>query len=481
MKKLSNFINEANVTKETKIQETLSCLFFDAWFNLDNDFDNIEDLVEYYENHEDLVSQIASTCGLTLSDYNDFFLIGDKKGTQKTKTKEWQESFIYQCESFENWIKKHPSFNDNLVFIHHDSAAGVRNGKLERGWNITKRVDIGVKKYGYTDKDNYQKADIYAVVNKIDVTPEDDISKEITYWVQSIEGKESDKFVGISLKKIGRVLTNIHTYGLDQLTISVDQESVKFDMRMFENVKFDLSKGIIEPGIISSSIKFDINIDDEINPCSIDIRADGKGVKGHANKDPHVSFSSSIGTQIKIPGAGAQGGRAQSLISKWLKSDMKANRINGSKEYENKLQIIKNDLESNGIKFDAILDEQAKKLLDFLTVNDSVISNLYKSFEKDKSIESIQPFLNELKLNVEGKSLEDIMIMLYNATKWHNITWKSLCVYEAIAERIKENGLTETIKTIYQYGKGISSNDSDNHLPYVLIGEHKMKSLRDVL
>ena len=47
MKKLSNFINEANVTKETKIQETLSCLFFDAWFNLDNDFDNIEDLVEY--------------------------------------------------------------------------------------------------------------------------------------------------------------------------------------------------------------------------------------------------------------------------------------------------------------------------------------------------------------------------------------------------------------------------------------------------
>lgn len=480
MKKLVNFINEANMTKETMIQETLTCLFFDAWFNLDDKFDNTNDIVEYYNSHKDLVSKLASTVGLTIDDYDGLFLDLNAKGKSSAKAKQWQNSFIYQCESFENWIKEHKSFDGDLVFVHHDSSAALHNGNIESGWTIARRVDVGTKKFGYKDKDTYQKADIYAIVNKIDASPEDDIAEEVSYWIKSVDDKSSDKFVGISLKKLGRVLGHVHTYGIDQPTATIDPKSIKFKFDIFDGVEFDPSKGVLKPGIITTSIYFDLNDGHDTKNCRIDIRANSKGPK-HAMKDPHVSYSAAVTVEMAVTGAKALAGKAQSLVSEWIGDKMESCKTKGTADYAGKLSYIKSVLSSEGVDFNISLDDSTTKFLNFLSANNAKILEMYKAFEDNgKSLDSIKPYLDELGLNMKG-SINDIMADLYASTKWHNISWKILYDVEAIATYSKEHGINEAIGQIYKTCKGISGKGSKPRLPYVLIGENRMSSLKDIL
>jgi hypothetical protein len=467
---LESLFLEANMAKETLIQETLTCMFFDAWFNMDERFDNINEIVEYYNANKDLIEKIASGAGLTINDYDALFLDLNTKGKSSAKAKQWQNSFIYQCESFENWINSHKSFDTDLVFVHHDTSIAVHNGKIENGWGIADRVDIGTKKFGYKDKDIYQKADIYAIVNKIGNTPEDDISEEVSYWVKSINGETSDKFVGISLKKLGRALGHVHTYGIDQSVINIDPKSINFKFDIFNNVEFDPAQGVLKPGIVTTSVFFDFDDGQEKKECKIDIRANSKGPK-HAMIDPHVSYGAAVTVEMAMKGAKALAGKAQSLISEWIGEKMESAKTKGSADYKSKLNYIKSIFASEGVDFDVTLDDATTKFLNFLSANNEKIMDMYKSFEKNgKNLESIQPYLDELGINMDG-SIKDIMDVLYASTKWHNVSWKILCDVEAIATYTKQHGINEAITQIYKTCKGISGKDSKPHLPYVLIGE----------
>lgn len=477
MKTLSTYLTESlqnilegNAAKETLIQETLTCFFFDAWFNLHETFDNNEELADYYKEHTDVISQIASIVGLSLDDYDKFLLVQNKSGRYTPVARDWQNSFIYQCESFEKWIGNHPSFSHNLTFVHHDSKIGVKCGGISKNWSIAQRVDVGTKKYHFGDKDKYQKADIYAVVDNIDVKPEDDINDEVTYWTQSIEGKESDTFVGISLKKLGKTLSKVHTYGLDQMTLTVDEKSVKFNFDIFGNVKFDPSNGIINPGLLTSTIDFDIDTDGETHSCEFAIRANSKGPE-HAMKDPHVSWSAATTAELKMTGAKAMAGKCASLVSSWIPGRVNDCKDKSSAEYMKKMNVIASNMGIAGVSFNNSMSPDAITLLDFLAENNKVISDLYKAFEKGpKTLETIRPYLVEMGIKTDD-NIKDVMNMLYAATKWQNIAWRILCMIEAISIHVKNDGLNQTILQLYTTSKGISQNETDIHLPYVLIGE----------
>lgn len=473
-----NDIFENNAVKTTLIQELLTCVFFDAWFNIKERFNNTEDIYWYYKENITLIQTLCAmqNSGLKIEDFDDFM------NTTK-KSKDWQKSFIFQCKSFENWIKKHKSFDNELTFVHHDTSIGIFNRTVTTGWNIAERVNKGTKKFGYKDKDLYQKADIYAVVNKIDNTPEEDIIGEIVYWVNAISNNSEDKFVGISLKKLNKAISNVHTYGLDNSVDAIEEGSVTFNIDTFNKITFNPLLGNITTGVITTYIGFKVNSSDgENSEYDLSIKSNGKGVE-HATKDPWVSYIAPVTTELKKKNSTAQSGKAQSLINDWLEENndisdkdvLKSNNCKGkgSEDFLKKWKYIYSVLNKEKIVFSSVFSQEAIQLLNFLSNNYIKIDEVYKTFQDKKSDEeSIKSKIDEIPgLEIDKtKSLDEIMVMLYNITKWYNVSWKILNVYYIIAKQIEKNGLNKTILDMYNYSKGINTNDKDLKLPYVLLG-----------
>ena len=485
-----NDIFENNAVKTTLIQELLSCVFFDAWFNMDNKFDKTEDIYEYYKRNLTLIQNICamSNSKLKIKDFDDFM-------NPTKKSKDWQKSFIFQCKSFENWIKNHPSFKPGeLTFVHHDTHIGIFKSSVSTGWQIAERVNKGVKKFGYPKKDLYQKADIYAVVNKIDNTPEKDIESEVVYWINALSNNSKDKFVGISLKKLSKSISNVYTFGLDNSVEAIEDGTVTFKIDTFNINTFNPAAGDIVPGIITTYIHFNVNESygensDFIERSEYDIfvKSNGKGVE-HATKDPLASYIAPVTTELKKKNSSAQSGKAQSLINDWLEENndidkdvLKSNNCKG-KGPEDFLSIHKyicsvlDNLNNEKISsYSFNFTPQAIQLLNFLSNNYIKIDEVYKTFKDkngdEKSVLSKIKEISVLKEIDKTKSFKEIMVMLYNITKWYNVSWKILNVYYIIAKQIEKNGLNKTILDIYNYSKGISSKDKDLNLPYVLIGQ----------
>lgn len=482
-----NDIFENNAVKITLIQELLSCVFFDAWFNMKNKFDKTEDIYKYYKENLTLIQNICavSKSRLNIKDFDDFM-------NQTKKSKDWQKSFIFQCKSFENWIENHPSFNHELTFVHHDTSIGIFKTSVSTGWLIAERVNNGTKKFGYKKKDLYQKADIYAVVNKtvntpdeIDNIPEKDIESEVVYWRNALLNNGEDEFVGISLKKLSKSISNVHTFGLDKSVEAIEDRSVKFEINTFNNIIFNPSAGVITPGVITTYIHFNVNSSEEDkSEYDIFVKSNGKGVE-HAKKDPWLSYIAPVTTELKKKNSSAQAGKAQSLINDWLEENndidkdvLKSNNCKGkgSEEFLNIHRYICDVLNKEKISSCSFnFTPQAIQLLEFLKNNYEKIDEVYKTFkDKKEDEESVLSKIKEipgLKEIDKIKSFEEIMVMLYNITKWYNVSWKILNVYYIIAKQIEKNGLNKTILDIYNYCKGVNSNDKDLNLPYVLIGQ----------
>lgn len=473
-----NGIFENNAVKTTLIQELLTCVFFDAWFNLKKVFNKHEDIYNYYKENMSLIQNICafSDLKLKMEDFDDFM-------NQSKKSKDWQKSFIFQCKSFENWIEKHKSFKSALTFVHHDTSIGIFNRTVKKGWNIAERVNKGTKEFGYKDKDLYQKADIYAVVNEIDITPEEDIAGEIVYWVNALSNNDKDKFVGISLKKLSKAISNVHTYGLDNSIDSIEDGSITFKIDTFNHITFNPLAGDISPGLITTYIYFKVNSSDGENSIyELSVKSNGKGAK-HATTDPWVSYIAPVTTELKKKNSSAQSGKAQSLINDWLEKNngisdkdvLKSNNCKGkgSSDFLKKWNYIYSVLNKEKIVFSSIFSQETIQLLDFLSKNYIKIDEVYKTFKDKKGDkDSVLSKINEiegLKIN-ETQSFEEIMIMLYNITKWYNASWKILNIYYIIAKQIEKDGLNKTILDIYNYSKGINTSDKDLKLPYVLLG-----------
>lgn len=457
---LKEFINEKLLdTTRTLIQEVLTCVFFDAYFNLGEKFKTTDDIVAYYTNNEKLITNVAMMIGLSKAEFDEFLIQTNSKGKYDKICLEWQKSFLFQCESFEKWVKKHPSFSKNLVFVHHDTSIGVHKGNINGGWSITKRVDVGKSKFGFSDKDEYQKADIYAIVNDVNMTPEEDISNEVTYWIQSIEGKESDTFVGISLKKLKKPLTNVHTYGLDQDVLVVKEGSVECRFPLFDGVKY--AKNDFKAGTTTSEIRFVMEFGDGEHDAIFAIRSNGKDASKHAHVDPKASFGVPTTTELKIKNAGAQAGKCQSLISSWFVTNSKDYNIAA---YDGMLSNINTAFPN----IPSSLPNDAKLLLDYLYVNHDSILNIYKMYEKNGGIDAVSSNLEELGFAPTEKTID----MLYDATKWEVALFKILQSLEAISVRAKKSSVENVLEEMVKYAKGIGDED-DLRLPYVLVGESK--------
>jgi hypothetical protein len=222
--------------------------------------------------------------------------------------------------------------------------------------------------------------------------------------------------------------------------------------------------------------------DGENSEYELSVKSNGKGEK-HAMTDPWVSYASPVTTELKKKKSSAQSGKAQSLINNWLEENndisdkdvLKSNNCKGkgAQDFEKKWKYIYDVLRKEKVDFSFEFSIGAKQLLDFLSINYIKIDEVYKTYKETKGDkESVLSKIDEIPgLEIDKtQSFEQIMVMLYNITKWYNASWKILNIYYIIAKQIEKNGLNETILGIYNYSKGINTNDKDLKLPYVLIG-----------
>lgn len=462
MKSLYNYlIFEGSATENTKIQETLSCVFFDGYFNSGAPFTSTDDLMKYYSDNTSLIEEIAAAAHLDIDKYNSFIAAKNQRGTQYTKScLDWQKSFLYQCESLRKWISQHRSFNEELIFIHHDTKIGIHNGQIEQGWGIVERVNGGSKKYHYPNKDAYQKADIYMVSAKLNPNPEGDINDEISYWIRSLEGKTSEKFIGISLKKLNRPLQNIPEVGVNQKTFTVDPSTIKCDIPIFDDVVFK-DPSDITPGKLTAKIIFDLDDGDHSSTYNINIRSSRCG-PNHHDKDPHVSYRMTTTVELKEENGVANKGKLTNLIKQWNNNEV-LNDVKGKNwnDYKVKIDTIIKNFSKHKIPVTINPTNQAKDLIDFLAKNYEEIDKIYTDFEKTGE----KPGKSTDDSTIKPESLD--LLTLYNITKWYNVSWTILNIFEIISNKMDDP--SKTIIDMYKYGIGESS-DTDLRLPYVLLG-----------
>lgn len=462
MKPLYNYlILEGSATENTVIQETLSCVFFDGYFNSGAPFTSTDDLMKYYSDNTSLIEEIAAVAHLNIDKYNSFIATKNQRGTQYMKScLDWQKSFLYQCESLRKWISQHHSFNEELIFIHHDTKISIYNGRIEQGWGIVERVNDGSKKYHYPNKDAYQKADIYMVSSKLNSKPENDINDEISYWVRSLEGKTSEKFIGISLKKLNRPLQYVPEVGVNQKTFTVDQSTIKCDIPIFDDVVFK-APGDIAPGKLTAKIIFDLDDGDHGSTYNINIRSNHLG-PNHHDKDPHVSYRMTTTVELKMENDVANKGKLTNLIKQWNNNEV-LNDVKGKNwdDYKAKIDTIITNFGKHKIPVAINPTSQAKDLIDFLAANYAEIDQIYANFEQKGE----KPGKSTDDSTIKPESLD--LLTLYNITKWYNVSWAILNIFEVISNKMGDP--SETIIDMYKYSIGESST-TDLRLPYVLLG-----------
>jgi len=495
MKSLIEYLNEnvapmfearAAADTETMVQEILTCVFFDAFFNKRVDFDTTEDIIEYYESvKKSIIEPIIKMPGVraSLEDFDKLLLSTEAKGKNKVekytkKSEEWQKSFVLQCDAFDSWLNTHKSFHTPMVFVHHDSSIGVINGRATGGWKIADRVDNGVKKYGISEKDVYQKADIYAVCQDTETKPEDDIADEVSYWINSIEGDAKSKFVGISLKKLNSKLSNVHTYGLDHIECSIDPDSIKIINPIFNSTVAGTNLGDSKPGTTSSYLKFDANLAGDLSSCVFDIRTSGADSDSRIvvkSNQAHTCFGVTALGQLRLTGKAAQAGRAQRLISDWAKKEgvsLKRNDDADSSDFKNKFDTIKKMALDNHIVIDDDITSDSLKLIDMIKQNNDKLMDAFKACNKGnhKLTQDMIDACSKMGVTIDESNYVDMYKKLFDLVKWKAATWSILCNYEAIFKHAESSDFKTTLKEMVMFAKGISTSEKDLHLPYVMIG-----------
>jgi len=495
----------SNASKETMIQELMTCVFFDAYFNQNEKFSKVEDIIEYYNKVKDSVIAKLCVSGLKIKDFDGFLLETELKGRGKNKgehytrkAQQWQESFVYQCESFDNWLKDHKSFPaKNLVFLHHDTSLGVRNGQVSSGWSLTDRVDKGVSKAGYSRKDDYQKADIYALTQKVADKPMDDLAQELLYWQQAIDGS-TIPFVGISLKQLIKPLSHVHTYNMDKLSISIDEKTIKLYLPVFDGVQFTKIDQPLKTGGTSSKFSFDATLGDDTMDFVLDIRTSSSGARSRLfnsekkdNKNAYDCFNVTVGTQLNSTKVGGQLGRAQDLLQKWAKEThteytgaVKYNRT--AKEsvwadamtFNKRLQDITAPMMKYHINGDVPkISGSAAALIDWVAVNADVIFDMFTDYNNAEGKTSSRgwnevliPYGEKLGFDINESNYEEILINIFEAVKWKSASWNILSILRVLFAKMKDADASTVLSQMAMFAKGINFDSDKIHLPYVMIG-----------
>lgn len=472
MIRLVDFINESLIIKEasegkTKFQELLSCLFFDACCNKGIIFSDSNDILQYYKKSEKIIKELVSIMGTSKDNFDDII-----------KSKDWVKSYIYQCNSFMNWLKQHKEFKKPLMFSHHDTSIGILEGDVFDDYNIAERVDKGFKLYGISNKDTYQKADIYAIKPYRDPfkSPKSDSTDELAFWEKGIL---DGKFVGISLKQIKHDIHYPDTYNFDEVIITVNPSTTQLKCDVFTNAKVNPKLCEFKIGNVSSEIGFDIEIcnpkrDAEKFRAIFAIRSNSNGAQSHALKNPKVSYATPVTTELRDSKGAAQWGKC----GEWVKSfgDKLPNTINHtSNDFITLINEIKSSFAKYNVQVDINLNPDSIAALDFGGKYNEMIYNLFVNFEQGNVNENnIDNYLKKIGIKRGNKSFEEVMFSLYNFAKWYSITWKMLNTFVCITNIFEKfGGLKEGLEAICYKAKSLKNPSLDAktiQLPYVMLG-----------
>lgn len=453
---------------KTSIQELLSCLFLDLSINKEKMLDEKIIMDEINKNAE----EISEVLSCKKEDVLDF--ANEKKG--------WVKSFKYQVESYKNWVNAgHENFGKDMVFVHHDSKIGYYygimqknkyNNIIERISNFINKVKNNYKTYtkkglkSISDKDFYQKADIYAIKNNSNISDKSDSNEaaEFNQWETWIN---DGVCIGISLKKLTRVISKSKIWNID-----VKKESYEVDPKYIE-VNFPILNS--NPDTIASDDDKDENkittelyfgvIDTSTSPeekhmYKFSIRSNAHGVEGHWNKDPKIFLN--VGTTIELgngkttqgdneygkSGNSANLGKTQTLLTQWiLQAQDEAEEQNkkyfntklaakerNSKNFEFLAKNVNNNLltlgfiEKNNKLFE--IDSNHTALIDRISGNYKNIEIVFKAVsEKNEKIE----------FDSDQQNIYDNLKQYCEEVKWYNVAWVLLVDWYVITNKIIQN------------------------------------------
>lgn len=475
---LEQLVRES-AANETVIQELLTCVYFDCWFNRNIKDENpigLRDRV--FEEASQVMDALGNSVGRGFSegarDLVDFE--NAKKPGDRQKKKDWMLSFWCQCKSFENWLSENPGFTSHfgskpIAFVHHDTKIGVCKGDVSHEWSqVVNRVDRGYKEYRLRDKDTYQKADIYAVLDDSDsASPYEDPIEEITYWANAAMGKSEDAFVGISLKKITRPLTNVHMFNLTETEEVFDASEIEFDVEPFEDVRFN-SPEDFSVGKITSTIKFDLKWLGNDQKKIVSLRSNGFG-DSHIDKSAMSFFHPASTVELSSVGMKAAEGKVVSRVNRMAemigRKTEKDPAVYTASELSVQIVELKNLCSRFGIELSLNMTEDSKNLITFLYDNDQKIREMFTAWDKRKEGDrrTVQMYADGVKWKaIVLKQIEYLLAICHYA---QNITEEHRRNGEQMSY---EGGMFITLFELVKAAKGINVKGDFTHLPYVFLG-----------
>lgn len=414
----------------TAEQEILTCIIFDYVFNQGKEF-NPDTLLEDCKSTIDAITQIRT--GKPFVEICTNFLTD----------KEWKKSFSYQVDTFSNFLKANPQFDGPLHFIHHDTSIDVFNGqaKVTAESKITERVENMYKVYGHRTKDDYQKADIYAVKKAIDnVKGLPTIEEEIAWWSQMFTDGE---VLGISLKKLGSAVSKPKVYNLKDISENATVTSVKLEFNPFKGMTFENEKKF-KKGIVSAKFDFNVDWDEEKESFSINIRSTGKAVTVGATKK----------------GAKAQQGNCTNFLKRTTEGliTYHENTRISADEIEKALNDLRNKFVPLGLKENMVptMTDDARRCIDWL-YNDA--ENIDANYKGNKDIEDLIWWRDVIVKQI------DYLNAIFELT----LKEKELAIKRGIEVEGPES-LLFCMWTLLKGCKGINQDNDNTHLPYLMIG-----------
>ena len=450
-------------------QEILSCFFFDACCNGGLSSFDEENFIKYFDDNKNLIENAIrenTNSKIELNSIDGFNNI--------VKNKSYLKSFIYQCKSYKNWLTTEIGKKFiNAAFVHHDTKitfykGNVSSDKFNEPINL---VDEFINKFKsnhklktlkskgedipITDKDFYQKADIYAItpdfkseMNKIkDSNKNKNENETIDEWNKFID---KGVFIGISLKKLKGVVKNVHIWAHDNIQLSINDDSIKYDtdFNIFSKKALTEINKLSDLPNITSNISFELLINDEKKIVEIAIRSNTSG-DGHAYKDPEISFKVTPTVELKFVSSknekevtDAQIGKTKSLVTHWILSEEE--KFTNTPNFNDYLNII-NKLKTKFSNLEELTDKSIiKTYVDLINENRSTIDELYDLIKKkldysEKYNIITKKFKDAGILFFEKHDKNDNILFLYKLTKWYAVSWNILIILSAIGNHINDN------------------------------------------
>lgn len=474
----------------TDFQELLTCVCFDLAFNQNKNWRSQEDLASAVLESRSLLEEVGNVSKIkNFADAAEaIFETASMKRGADADAKLWMKSFYFQCVTFFDFLNTHPNLpaSDSIAFMQHNTGVAVRNGQVLTGFKpLAQRVESG-KPSGA--KDNYQKADIYAIWEYEDGSkPLDDVLSEISYWSTAAVGNNKEaKFIGISLKQIKKSYSNVKIFNLCDTEEIMHASSAKFIMTPFRGVYFnsedDLSAG---EDNLTAYLDFDLVWGNEKLKKRLNIRSSGKGDEhiDKFGKDPESTAKVSVkyrgpfdfyaaGTAVELQTLNStyRDGKIASTINQIAKeADIKKgkNAMYTSTEYKATFERVSTMCQEYGLEMNVEKPTAAAcKLMDWLLENDRLIRDVFARYENGE----------------RTPELREKVLMYARAIKWKVIIQKQLYYLEAIMTYVarcwaetrdngilfsKEGQLFMTLAEFTHAAKGITKDA----LPYLMLAQ----------